>query len=64
MAEALLDTLPSGVRYRRWQPDGQPVAAVLLVHGLGEHSGRYQHVADALVQKGFFVIAPDPIGHG
>ena len=64
MAEALLDTLSSGVRYRRWQPDGQPVAAVLLVHGLGEHSGRYQHVADALVQKGFFVIAPDHIGHG
>ena len=64
MAEALLDTLPSGVRYRRWQPDGEPVAAVLMVHGLGEHSGRYQHVADALVQKRFFVIAPDHIGHG
>ena len=59
-----LDALPSGVRYRQWLPSGDAVAAVLIVHGLGEHSGRYQHVAEALVARGFFVIAPDHIGHG
>ena len=35
-----------------WQPEGQPRAVVCLVHGMGEHSGRYAHVADALTQAG------------
>jgi acylglycerol lipase len=37
---------------RRWLPEGEPVAAVGLVHGLGEHSGRYDHVAAALTGAG------------
>lgn len=37
---------------------------VVLVHGLGEHSGRYQHVADAFMDRGFVVLAPDHLGHG
>ena len=28
--------------YRRWEPD-VPKAALLLVHGVGEHSGRCAH---------------------
>jgi len=36
----------------------------LLVHGLGEHSGRYQHVAEAFNARGFAVLAPDHVGHG
>ena len=41
-----------------------PRAAVLLVHGLGEHAGRYDHVAHQLLEWGFAVRAYDQRGHG
>lgn len=47
-----------------WLPDDEPRAVVLLLHGLGEHSGRYEHVAAALVQAGYAVHAVDHRGHG
>ncbi|MGI8713882.1 MAG: lysophospholipase [Solirubrobacteraceae bacterium] len=37
---------------------------VVIVHGAGEHSGRYGHVAQRLVQAGFAVFAADHQGHG
>jgi alpha-beta hydrolase superfamily lysophospholipase len=37
---------------------------VCLVHGLGEHSGRYGHVAARLVEAGYAVLAVDLRGHG
>ena len=37
---------------------------VLLFHGLGEHSGRYAHVAHALTEAGCAVHALDHRGHG
>ena len=49
---------------RDWLPDGPPRAVVCLVHGLGEHSGRYQHVAERLAQASFAVSAVDLPGHG
>ena len=46
-------------------PAGRPVrGVVLLVHGLGEHAGRYQHVAGRLNQWGFAVRGHDHFGHG
>ncbi|MBB5956459.1 alpha-beta hydrolase superfamily lysophospholipase [Saccharothrix tamanrassetensis] len=36
----------------------------VLVHGYGEHGGRYGHVADRLVAAGALVVAPDHVGHG
>ena len=63
MVEASENTLPGGVFYRYW-PAEQPRAVALVVHGLGEHSGRYQHVADALCARGIAVYAPDHPGHG
>ena len=39
-------------------------AVVALVHGMGEHSGRYQHVAKKLTDDHFSVIAFDHFGHG
>ena len=55
-----------GVRLhtRVWSPRGAPVASVILVHGLGDHSGRYGHVAAALTEEGFSVHALDHRGHG
>jgi alpha-beta hydrolase superfamily lysophospholipase len=46
---------------------GNPVAAsahVLLVHGLGEHIGRYAALVDRLVHAGCAVTAYDQRGHG
>ena len=49
---------------RRWQPSGEPRAAVLLVHGLGEHSSRYEHVGCHLASHGFDVVSLDNRGFG
>ncbi len=46
-------------------PDsGNTPARVLIVHGLGEHSGRYDHVVGALVQRGCEVWRYDQRGNG
>lgn len=49
---------------RDWEPVGAPRAGVALVHGLGEHSGRYEWVAEQLTGAGFAVRAIDLRGHG
>lgn len=41
-----------------------PRAIVQIAHGLGEHAGRYQHVAAVLNSAGFSVYAADGRGHG
>lgn len=46
-------------------PDEQRLrGVVLLVHGLGEHAGRYEHVAARLNDWGFAVRGYDHYGHG
>lgn len=47
-----------------WLPEGQLKAVVALVHGLGEHSGRYHHVGEALNRAGYALVAYDQRGHG
>jgi len=39
-------------------------AVVVLVHGMGEHSSRYKHVAKKLTDNDFSVVAFDHFGHG
>ena len=46
-----------------WAP-ADPEAVLALVHGYGEHSGRYQHVAEALAARGIASLALDHFGHG
>lgn len=41
-----------------------PLGVVCLVHGLGEHAGRYAHVARFLNEAGWAVVAYDHRGHG
>jgi alpha-beta hydrolase superfamily lysophospholipase len=48
----------------RWDPDGVPVAAVQLTHGMGEHVLRYEELAQALTGAGFVVYGQDHRGHG
>ena len=43
---------------------GPPWASVLLVHGLGEHSGRYEHVGDQMAGAGLDVTSYDHRGMG
>jgi alpha-beta hydrolase superfamily lysophospholipase len=50
--------------YVRSWPAAEPRGRVLLVHGLGEHCGRYEHVAAALNGIGLDVTAYDQRGHG
>lgn len=52
------------LHHQAWLPDGDPKAVVLLFHGLGEHAGRYRHVAAALNEAGYAVHAIDHRGHG
>lgn len=47
-----------------WQPEDRPRAVVCLVHGIGEHSGRYVHVADRLTKAGYAMFTFDLRGHG
>lgn len=56
--------LNGGVFYRHWRTSGVPKAVILLVHGLGEHSGRYQAFAEYFLERGVSVVAPDLLGHG
>ena len=52
------------LRLRIW-PAGEPRrGAVVLVHGLGEHIDRYDHVARRLNGQGFAVVGHDQRGHG
>ncbi|MEK6719673.1 MAG: lysophospholipase [Chloroflexota bacterium] len=55
------------LRTRHWTPPGgssEPAAAVLLVHGIAEHSGRWEHVGEQLASEGLDVHAFDMRGFG
>lgn len=68
MTEGIL-TLEGGaaagaaLHVRRW-PAKETKAVVLIVHGYAEHAGRYEHVAAALNDAGYSVLAVDLWGHG
>ena len=51
---------------RHWRPaaPATPWASVLIVHGLGEHGGRYEHVGARLAAAGLDVHAVDLRGFG
>jgi alpha-beta hydrolase superfamily lysophospholipase len=50
--------------YQCWRPEGTPKAVLPIVHGYGEHSGRYGNVVDWFVPRGYSVYAFDLRGHG
>ncbi len=50
--------------YGRYWQCAQPKGVLCIVHGLGEHIGRYEHVADYLTENGLSVYAYDQRGHG
>ncbi|MBM7114531.1 lysophospholipase [Archangium primigenium] len=57
---------PDGARlyFQHWWPESGPQAVVVLIHGIGEHSGRFRRLVQALVSRGHAVYALDLRGHG
>jgi acylglycerol lipase len=47
-----------------WVPDEDQKKLILLVHGIGEHSSRYEHWAALFAEKGYSVLSMDLRGHG
>jgi alpha-beta hydrolase superfamily lysophospholipase len=62
--EALRTADGLSLHRQHWPAPDTPRGQVLLVHGLGEHSGRYAHVAAALNAAGWDVHGYDQRGHG
>ena len=53
-----------GLFAQTWAPEGAPRGAVALVHGFGEHTGRYAHVGTSLAHAEYAVCGVDLPGHG
>ncbi|SER24974.1 Lysophospholipase, alpha-beta hydrolase superfamily [Gracilibacillus ureilyticus] len=49
--------------YQTWEPSN-PRAVIIVVHGAGEHSGRYQTLSEQCVKQDIAVVAPDLRGFG
>jgi alpha-beta hydrolase superfamily lysophospholipase len=52
------------IYYQGWLPEGKVKAVVFVVHGLGEHSGRYMNVVNHFTPLGYAIYGLDHIGHG
>lgn len=50
--------------YQVWRLPAEPRATLVIVHGLGEHSGRYLNVVNHLAPQGYAIYALDHRGHG
>jgi alpha-beta hydrolase superfamily lysophospholipase len=50
--------------FQQWEPETPSRATICLVHGLGEHSGRYEQMAAFFTSSGFAVFSFDLRGHG
>ncbi|TLS48061.1 lysophospholipase [Streptomyces montanus] len=61
--EHTLTGTKGAITAREW-PQERPRYVALLVHGYGEHIGRYEYVADVLNRHGAAVFGPDHMGHG
>lgn len=63
MAEHVLAGTHGPLTVREW-PHDRPRYVAVLVHGYGEHVGRYEELAGVLVRHGAAVFGPDHTGHG
>lgn len=49
---------------REWGDPSGANAIIVLLHGVGEHCQRYEHVARQACERGFFMLGYDRRGHG
>jgi alpha-beta hydrolase superfamily lysophospholipase len=50
--------------YQSWQPQDEPKAVLVIIHGVAEHSNRYLNLVDNLVPEGYAIYSYDQRGHG
>ncbi|MDO8577877.1 MAG: lysophospholipase [Dehalococcoidales bacterium] len=50
--------------YQFWMPEEKPKAILLVVHGFGEHGGRYGNLVDYFLPRGYGICTYDLRGHG
>ncbi|MEH6551480.1 MAG: lysophospholipase [Pseudomonadales bacterium] len=62
--ESTFESPIGNIYYQQWSPAQDIKAVIMLIHGLAEHSSRYQHFADYFTQLGYAVCAIDLPGHG
>ncbi|MEV7072327.1 lysophospholipase [Streptomyces sp. NPDC093990] len=63
MADHVLAGTHGPLTVREW-PHDRPRYVALVVHGYGEHAGRYEELAGVLAAHGAAVLGPDHTGHG
>lgn len=62
--ESLLTGRHGQLHGRLWCPASNPVGVVVVIHGLGDHGGRYQTLAQGIGVNGWCTYAFDLPGHG
>jgi len=62
--ESLIGQLGIRLNCIKSKPEGAPKAVAVVLHGYGEHMGRYSHVVEALNQHDYVVFMLDHRGHG
>lgn len=50
--------------FNQWEGENAPKTNIVLIHGMGEHSGRYRNFAKFFTENGINVYAVDLFGHG
>lgn len=65
-SKSFFQTMTDGTEIcvNRWLPEDDPKAVIVIVHGMAEHSLRYDRTASFFVDAGFAVSAHDQRGHG
>lgn len=59
------NTAPDHIHYTVYHPSGGVIkAAIIILHGMQEHSGRYEGFANYLKTQNYAVLTYDHIGHG
>ena len=50
--------------YQAWFPEGETRAVLAIVHGFGEHGGRFSRLVEYMTGRGYALYALDQRGHG
>lgn len=52
------------IHVQSWQPEGEALCVIQVLHGLGEYADRYARFAAAAAERGYVVCVHDHRGHG